>query len=420
MGNLTTVTVGTNPGVIYGQPGSQQGITILNLDTANTVYLGYNASIAAAPGGGSIPVGPLASMQFDGSASIYAVASTPLTVGVGPGVTSYSPGSLTISGPVTAEITGPVTVEGTIDIGNTPTVDLASGATVDISGTASVDITNATLDVVGSGGFVLPGEVSTLFTTTSQAVGPGTTWNTITGSGSIFDVTPYQSIDFMISSSAGSTASGAAYCMIIEVIWTDPSNTVAIAQETFGIPVGGLYQFSVPCTGPGMFLQVQNLGSAGTISLTNCRIFGSFRNLAAFRWNQYNVFQPANDSTINWIGANNPAGIIDKWISSGAYSPASTTIPSAVLLPPASGPVNGFYQVVTTAFSNDPVVVDMALQKRGSLVAGTNNSGTLMNIPLAIGSSPTLFTQNFPVCVPALIIKNTSATGSLQFTAVQE
>ena len=89
MGNLTTSIVGTTPRVIYGQPGSSQGITVLNLDTTNTVWLGYTVSIAAAIGGGAIPVGPGASMQFDGSTSIYAIAETQLTIAVGPGVTGY-------------------------------------------------------------------------------------------------------------------------------------------------------------------------------------------------------------------------------------------------------------------------------------------------------------------------------------------
>lgn len=88
-GSLRTAVVGEAPGVIYGAPGSTQGITVLNLDTQNTIWVGYSASISAAVGGGGIPIAPGASMQFDGSASIYAVATASVVVAVGPGVTGY-------------------------------------------------------------------------------------------------------------------------------------------------------------------------------------------------------------------------------------------------------------------------------------------------------------------------------------------
>jgi len=627
MAQANTVTVGTGVTQVYGVTSSPPAaaVQIINLDTANTVTVGYVVSIS--PGGTGIPLGPLASQTFDGSQPLYAVAEQTLTLAIAPGGSNYSPGSLTISGPVTAEITGPVEVEGavsisgtptvgvsgtvtvdvpdavtvssientvstevtntvdtnitntadvnvtnttdipvtvsntvavdatitnspsvtvsntvdtsvsnnvsvqnaaggsltvagsvdigntpavtvsgtptvevtsgTVDIGNTPavtvssgTVDIGSGSvsisgtpavtlsgssnqvevtsgTVDIgntpavtvsgtpavtvtsgtvsigntpavtvsgtpnvaissgtvdatiTGTTDVSVQNATLDVIGSGGYVLPGQITTLFTSTTSSVTAGSTL-TVLSSGAPFNITPYSSIDFAITSNNGSTASGAAYCMLVTVAFTDPTNSYVVSQKTFGLPVGGIYQFSVPCIGPGMYLAISNQGSTGTITMPVLSIFGSFRNLTDFQWNNYDVFQPSNDSTITWLGANNPAGVTSKWVSAGEYSPNTTNALYGVLFPPTFGPVTGFYQVVNNPFANDPVVIDMGLQFRQQITPGTTNNGTIINIPAPIASNPTLFSFNFPICCPALIIKAATTTAAVQFTAIQE
>lgn len=155
MGTINTRTVG--PAVIQLWPG-QTGAAdtqVINLDLTSTVYLGSSVSIST-DGGNAFPLGPLASAAFSGEQPLYAVATAQLRVAMLPGGSNYSPGSLTITGPVTAEITGPVEIDGTVDvagtvsIGGTPTVELASGTTVDISGTATVTVDNASIDVLST------------------------------------------------------------------------------------------------------------------------------------------------------------------------------------------------------------------------------------------------------------------------------
>jgi hypothetical protein len=421
-----TVTAGPQVTQLYGivSGGTQAAgsFQVVNLDTVKTVTLGNVPTIGTNQGG--IPLGPLASQVFDGTLPVYAVCPAgTVPLAIIPGGSGYSPGSLNISGAVTANISGPVTVDGSVGITGTPTVDLASGTTVDIAGTANVQVQNATLTTVGNGGYMLPGQVTTLFQSTTASVAAGATLKE--PASGIYSISSYQSVDFAVSSNAGSTATGAAYCMLFTVAFTDPSNTYVTSQETFGLPAGGIYEFSVPCTGPGMFVQISNQGSTGTITLPLLSIIGSFRSISGFQWNNFNVFQPASDSTITWIGANNPAGNISKWISSGSYFPSAANVLTGVLFPPAAGLVTGYYQVNDTAntgFANNAAILDIALMLRGGIAAGAGNNGTLINIPKAIQSpnNPTLFNSNFPVCIPALLIKSTNTTANLQFTAVQQ
>lgn len=524
MGNLTTAVVGTTPAVIYGAPGSSQGITVLNLDTDHTVWLGYSASIAASTGGGGIPVEPLASMQLDGTASVYAVAEQQLEVGIGPGVTNYSPGQLAISGPVTADITGPVTVEGsvgitgtpsvgisgtvdvvfpaaqdvlitntsvpttvsntvntsvtntvatsvsnnvsvqnaagssltvagavnvantpsvtvsgtpavtvasgTVAIGNTPAVTVSGTPNVAISsgninatltGTSNVNVANASIDVVGSGGFVLPGQVSQLTIQTSIAIANGAS-----AVYSLGNVTTYQSLDLIINAGSGFTATGAAYCALVTVQFYDTTNTYILSTTTFGVPLGGTSSCSVPVYGAFATVTIANQGTAtgtsGTINITAMGIWGSYRNLAEFAWTSFSTpSTPVADSTITWAAPNPPAGKVGKWISAGSYTPTSTTLLQGIILPPAKGMVDGFFQSSgTVAFSNNPVVVDLTFQLRGSIIPGTGNNGVLMNMSGGASQPVTMFSQIFPACIPALLLKSTSASSVFQFTAVEQ
>ena len=69
-------------------------ITVINLDTATTVYVGNSSNIM--PGGVNvIPLAPLSSISFDGSVSVYAVTmGATVNVAVTPGGNSYSAGQL--------------------------------------------------------------------------------------------------------------------------------------------------------------------------------------------------------------------------------------------------------------------------------------------------------------------------------------
>lgn len=123
---ITTKTVGVNVGQLWPGQNGAEDVQVINLDDTNTAYLGSSTSIDAGQPN-AFPLGPLASAVFPGDAPLYGVASVPVTVGLVPGGSNYSPGSLTISGPVTADITGPV------DIGTMPDVTIGSVADVNLT-----------------------------------------------------------------------------------------------------------------------------------------------------------------------------------------------------------------------------------------------------------------------------------------------
>lgn len=129
MASLTTARVGLNvqtlaPAAVAGAEADQ--VLIINLDLDNTVNLGSSSTNLI------FPLGPGASTTL--TAPVYASAATvPLLVGIAPGGSSYSPGSLTITGPVTATISGPVdaNVSGTVEVsaGNVTIVENAAATT---------------------------------------------------------------------------------------------------------------------------------------------------------------------------------------------------------------------------------------------------------------------------------------------------
>jgi len=102
MASITTITVGLDaqplaPAPVVGAAATV--ITVINLDTVNVVNLGSSSSQLG------LALGPLASITL--AAPVWAGAATgQLQVGIIPGGSNYSPGALTITGPVTATITG--------------------------------------------------------------------------------------------------------------------------------------------------------------------------------------------------------------------------------------------------------------------------------------------------------------------------
>jgi hypothetical protein len=418
MGNLTTAVVGTTPSVIYGSPGSSQGITVLNLDTSGTVWLGYSASMAAATGGGGIPVGPLASMQFDGTQSVYAVAAGQLTIGIAPGVTSYTAGSLTISGPVTADITGPVEVEGSIGITGTPAVTIDSGSVAaTITGTTDVNVQNGTIDVIGSGGYILPGTVASALSVNSvsaPAGGSGGGWWT----SSTFDVSGYNSLDVVFTNVVGSSdATGAAICACVEFEFQEPNGQIAGYQVGWVIVGRGgsgiTSVFSVPCAGSKCTLNVINFGTAASINISSVNVMGSYRQLQG-KW----VFTDGIGSPSGTYGgaAYAPAGMAYYWAQGSAARLAATLAKgsglSVFIVGQWHGEVSGWFQEATTLLGNDPVIIDLAFQTVGNLAAGTN-ANTVVNFANNITAPATqLVTYNASPSVYALVCNQNSSTGA--------
>src|ERR1700690_1216627 len=93
MPTLTTVNVTSKSTLIFGGQGSAATpIQLINQDANNTVYLAY-ASNPAIGQPGVMPLGPGASLAFDGSISVWGVTPAELTAAVAviPGGSNYRP-----------------------------------------------------------------------------------------------------------------------------------------------------------------------------------------------------------------------------------------------------------------------------------------------------------------------------------------
>jgi hypothetical protein len=410
MASLTTALVGPNvqtlaPAAIAGAEAGQ--VLIINLDLENTVNLGSSQTNLA------FPLGPLASAVL--TAPVYAAAATQaLLVGIAPGGVSYSPGSLTITGPVTAEITGPVTVEGSVAISGTPTVDLAAGTTVDISGTTDVNVQNANIDVIGAGGFITPGQLANInHNGASFTVGA----NSITTvAGSPYDVSNYSSVVFALGQcSNSSTAAGAAICSVWTLEWEDSTGTIT-ATDTLSCWLGQTAVWEVPVRGSKVNLYVQNFGSTGVITIAagSCILDGSYRVIPAIR---------AVNSALSLGGTSaitgctvavppQPVYTINAWLASLSASWSAGAV-VVLPLPLWVGQVSGLYQVLTSALAHAGTIVDLSVAVQGGVVAGTAYPyGIVANYsPAVANAEPVAFFA--PPSQLAFIYQGTSTPGEV-------
>jgi hypothetical protein len=405
MGTLTTALVGLNvqtlaPAPLAGQ--DAESVTIINLDTANTVNLGgSNTNLA-------FPLGPLASATL--TAPVYAAAATEaLEVGIAPGGSSYSPGSLTITGPVTAEITGPVTVEGTVDIG----------------GTTDVEIQNANIDVIGSGGTFPPGSLASLFQSVNTVtVGPNST-SILTPGGGV-SVTEYSSIVLNVMNIANSsTSAGAAVCAIVKFNWID-SNFASIGSDVFSVlcsngQSGAVWE--VPVKGVAFTLAVENVGSVGTLTVSNqpsITINGSYRVIPNTRVMEASLSSAGltiTGTTVEVQG--NPIYGIAAWIASIALSYPASAVTYVFPLPQWAGQVSGWYDITTTALARNMTIVDLTYAVQGGVVGGAAyTDGIIFSAPAAIDTAPVDMSFNLPPTQCALIITTSATLGNFACSLV--
>jgi hypothetical protein len=454
MPTLTTVNVTSRSTLIFGGQGSNATpIQIVNLDTANTVYLAYASNLVIGQPG-VIPIGPLASMSFDGAISIYGITGIGQTVEISviPGGSNYSPGSLTITGPVNAEITGPVTVEGTVDIGNTPSVEISGTPTVDIANTPSVIISGTpTVDVgtvsgsidiasvagsvnvagavnaTGVGGFITPGQIVPLFTNnTAITAGPGA--ETVVGT---FNVSTIASLVFgQFSLTVSSVAAGAPVCAVWFLIWMD-ANGNGLCTDTVSAIIGSDVTWEIPVKGAQVQVLLINVGTVGTITvpvysggtsgIAGLNLDGSFRDIPNTRV----VFAiPGNSGFIALTGCTvvtqaNPVFQVGPWVASIAFTWSAAAANVVFPLPQWVGAVTGFYQVITTALVKVATIVDLTYAVQGGVVSGTAyRSGTsiIQSMPSAIGSGN--LAMNMPPTQCAIIIDTPATAGTFSIGLV--
>jgi hypothetical protein len=396
-------------------PGPAVGsVTVINLSTADTIYVATTPTVHDT----DIPIGPLASMTFDGTQWWYgsAIDQPLMEVAILPGASGYSAGSLTISGPVTAEISGPVTVEGSVDIGNTPTVDLAAGATVDISGTADVNVQNATIDVIGSGGYILPGQLALLKEnsgTFSAAHGSSTLLTTQT-------VSSYSSILFAADDAANSsTSSGAAVCAIWQFDWTDASGNV-IGSDTISCLLGCEFTVQIPVKGSQVSVYLVNPGTTGTVSYSGSSVFlwGDYRTVPDTTIISYSVSSLPTVTSWSLIQPSDPVLSIAQWLASLQIAAADLSANTSYLvpLPLWLGPVSGWYAQGAENLAHDITIVDLTYATQGNIAGGIGYAyGFLVNLSGESGASGSI-AYNAPPTQQAILFETGSTTASLTFT----
>jgi hypothetical protein len=304
MPTLNTVNVGTNAALIYGsQGGNATPITVINLDTQNTVYVGNISNVL--PGTpGAFPLAPLASISFDGSVSIYAVTlAATIVIGVVPGGNSFSPGSLNISGPVTATIAGPVTVNGSVNanitnasLAVTGNVGITGTPNVTISGTPNVNVSSGTLNANVTNGTINVGGSVSLIPSIAVLFSSSTNQN-ITGTSNInpvalADVSTYESYDMTMSvNDASQATAGHAYAFQVSMQWFDDLvSGIPVFVEDWYPWVGDtanatLLRASGPHHGHYLSIFIFNR-TAGTITVNSMSVFGSPRNVQLSDWRQ--------------------------------------------------------------------------------------------------------------------------------------
>lgn len=398
---LTTALVGKNvqtlaPGPVVGA--TADTVLIINLDTANSVNLGNSSTNLA------FPLGPLASTTL--TAPVYGSAATEqVTVGIAPGGSSYSPGSLTITGPVTAEITGPIdavvsgavsVTSGTVDATVTGPVDIASG---------SVTFTNSNIDVEGIGGYITPGAYSLVLndTSTHTVAASGGTYTTL-----IYNMQDYQSYTIQVKGYCGSqSTSSAPLCIpVIVSYYADAAGSVLIDTERWwmwlsnnsggAIPVNG----SGPLRGGYISVTIGNPVGGAAASVTEINIYGAGRSLSQSIWQQ--TPPTAITAGVGMLPTASPISPLpgDDKILAAEYTNGLTATSNLYWLPMPlfSGTVSLTFEGNATLGSNF-VVATAAGLNNGSILGGTATQGTQWNCPSVASTwySQTIEAGNAPL-----------------------
>lgn len=398
MASLTTARVGLNqqtivPGPVGGADADQA--LIINLDLENTVNLGSSSTNL------SFPLGPLASATL--TAPVYAAAATePLEVGIAPGGSSYSPGSLTITGPVTAEITGTVTVAGTVDI--------AAG---------DVTFTNDQIDVTGIGGYILPGPYAVLISDSATHTIPVS--GGAAGAGqyatAIQDVRNYQSFNLAIEASCPSQSGAAApLVMAVTLSWfADAAGDFLVESDTYWMWLANSSSFASnyplrgggPAKGAYVVIGVANLGTGATIDVSQITLIGNGRAISQARFNQPPPyahmssglgFLPTVNEAVIALSPGYPDGsdgiLCNESQNAGIVAGDSYWLP----LPLYTGPVSCRFST-SVALGSDFVLCTSAPLWNGNVAPGGGAQGIIWNpgntaateytATLQLGNAPT-------------------------------
>jgi hypothetical protein len=414
MASINTITVGLNAQPLAPAPlagAAATVVTVINLDTANTVNLGSSSDQLG------LALGPLASLTLN--APVWAGAATAqLQVGIIPGGGAYSPGALTITGPVTATISGPVTVSS---ITSAVTVSSIT-APVDIGTiTGSVDINSVSgnVNVNGVGGFIAPGAYSLVLNdTTTHTVTAGSSFTT-----GVFDMRTFQSYTIAVSGFCSSQGTiGAPLCVPVVVsYYADAAATVLIDTERWWMWLSAGSGSAMPIRGSGplrggyVTVTVGNPVGSVSASVTVINLYGAGRSLGGSVWQQ----KPPTAITSGITMLTSTAPLVplpgdDKILANESGNTLATTTTNWYPMPLFSGTVSLRF-LASAALAHDFIVCSAQGLQNGDVVSGTSAQGIVWNVASAIVEDTALIEVGN--CPLFFVISSTGTAPTFNFSA---
>jgi hypothetical protein len=420
-------------GILYVTDGPQQipgtgiagapPVQLINLDDTNTAYYGYSGGIAP-ESQVALPLGPLASIVVSSAGPVWIVAAEPLEVAASPGASGYSPGSLTITGPVTAEITGTVAVNvQNATLAVTGSVDAEVTGSVEISGTPDVTFTNDIINVTGDGGAFPPGDNASLYTGSASIMAGG---SLATG---IVDGLMYNSYNLAVSCYCSAQANaGAPMVAMVQIVWyADAAGSTTLFTDTWWTWVANSSPnvASALGSGPmhGRYFQafVYHEGSAETLSCSALVVYGTQRTLSKPVWRQG---VPAGISSAagftQLAGLSNAAAAgTDDVLANLSNQGLSASTKYFVPMPLSAGPVYLRFETSATLAGNAAVCSANGLTY--GQIGGT--SGTDPNV---LYNSPSVASTDYEVNIVAghapLFLTVSASTGppTVNFMAISQ
>lgn len=371
---MPITNVGAQP-VCVASVGDGPG-TVFNRDNVNALFWGRTQSEAVKANASIIDA--QTGLQTDGSVDIFVASMSATSVMV-----DFIPAGLS-------------RVSSNISVAN-----------------GNVTIDNATLDVIGQGGFILPGELQLLFDNTapvvaaplsSQARGP-------------FIVNNYSSIMFTANGpSSSSVAAGAAVCAVWNFQWSDQSGNIISTTDTISCFMDCDITVQIPVKGYQVEIFLNNIGTVGTITYANndVMLWGDYRAVDDI------VVLDTGQSAPTITGWNvftqpNPVYAVSQWLASVIDSVQVASKFTLWPMPQFRGSVSGMYGQSTEALARFATIVDMTYAVQGSIVAGTSYSfGILQSMNSAAGTTAPV-NYNSPPTQLAFIYE-TGATAGGQTT----
>lgn len=395
---MPLITLNESPTGVYQVPVNGTPIrelVITNYDTVNPAFFATSAGLLNAQ---SSIIPPQSARVFDGYDDVWmSTLSDSISIAIDSTIGSRA----TAYAAVDANIPGNVNVQGDV---------------------------NAT----GVGGFIIPGETTTLINFPITLTVPGQSSSTF----NFVNVQNYTSIDLAILAYCTSqSTTGAPVTYMLKLNWFDNAalTDLVYSESVFGY-VGNSLANNVELSGSspvhGQYLQIEvvNLATGASLIVGPLTVTGSFRTPVRSSWASSLV--SASGITINGVTTALPlyAGnaITDEGATSGYTgdlnlgSLPGTTPGSglrAYLLPLYAGPVWLRWGVATAALTSPATIVDLSYVTSGNLAAGLNQPGIIWHDTNNTASSNISEMIDLPRSPCALVV-NPAATSNFAITLI--